>query len=118
MGRLAKSVCPRLVVLSLTALIAGSPAAESKREKSSIPPSQTIEPPSANNEIRVRANEVVVPVSVTDRSGELVLDLAQKDFRVFDEGVAQTIVHFDLSGDPLAVALVLETSSHIRMMAP
>ncbi len=53
-----------------------------------------------------------------DRNGEFVLDLAQKDFHVFDDGVEQTIEHWDLGGDPLAVVLVLETSSHIRSAAP
>lgn len=53
-----------------------------------------------------------------DNRGEPVLDLAQNDFHVFDNGVEQTIDHWDLGGDPLAVALVIETSSHIRMMAP
>ena len=47
-----------------------------------------------------------------------MLDLTQKDFRVFDNGVEQTINHWEMGGDPLAVALVIETSSHISMMAP
>jgi hypothetical protein len=55
---------------------------------------------------------------VLNDQGELVLDLAQKDFHVFDNGVEQSIDHWDLGGDSLAVALVLETSSHIQMMAP
>ena len=54
----------------------------------------------------------------TDPRGEFILDLSQKDFHVFDDGTEQTIDHWDLGGDPLAVALVIETSSHIRMMAP
>jgi len=46
------------------------------------------------------------------------LDLAQKDFHVFDDGVEQTIDHWDLGGDPLAVVLVLETSSRPHAMIP
>ena len=46
------------------------------------------------------------------------MDLAQKDFHVFDNGVEQKIMRWDLDGDPLEVALVIETSAHIRMMAP
>ena len=75
-------------------------------------------PATAQNKIRVQTNEVVAAVSVFDKRGDLVLDLAQSDFHVFDNGVEQSIDHWDLGGDPLAVALVLETSSHIRMMAP
>jgi VWFA-related protein len=109
------------VLLFLTALSAGSVRVQGQSANTpSVPAArpQTIEPPSTGNQIRVRANEVVAPVSVTDKTGEAVLDLSQKDFQVFDDGVEQTIVHWDLGGDPLAVALAIETSSHIRMMAP
>jgi VWFA-related protein len=79
---------------------------------------QTREAPQAKDRIRVHVNEVIVPVTVTDKSGELVLDLSKSDFHVFDGGAEQTIDRFDLAGDPLAVALVIETSSHIQPMAP
>jgi len=73
---------------------------------------------SAQNKIRVKAEEVIVPVTVVDKQGEAVLDLTQDDFHVFDNGVEQKIDHWDFGGDPLAVALVVETSEHIEMMAP
>jgi len=76
------------------------------------------QPPQAKDSIRTHVNEVVVPVTVTDKNGELALDLTQKDFHVFDGGVEQSIDRFDLDGDPLAVALVIEASSHIQAMAP
>jgi VWFA-related protein len=66
----------------------------------------------------VQTNEVVAAVTVLNKHGDLVLDLAQSDFHLYDNGVEQTIDHWDLGGDPLAVALVIETSSHIQMMAP
>jgi VWFA-related protein len=72
----------------------------------------------SQNEIRVYTNEVIAPVTVLDKRGRLVLDLEQKDFHIFDNGAEQKITHWDLGGDPLAVALVIETSSHIQMMAP
>lgn len=74
-------------------------------------------PATIQNKIRVQTNEVVAPVSVFDKRGDLVLDLAESDFHVFDNGVEQSIDHWEMGGDPLAVALVLETSSHIGMMA-
>jgi len=73
--------------------------------------------PQAKERIRVHVNEVIVPVTVTDKSGELVLDLSKSDFHVFDGGVEQIIDRFDLADDPLAVALVIETSSHVQVMA-
>jgi VWFA-related protein len=82
-------------------------------------PSQTqAPPPLSKDQIRVVTNEVVAAVTVTDPSGEFVLDLSQKDFHVFDDGVEQTIDHWDLGGDPLAVVLVLETSDRAHAMIP
>jgi VWFA-related protein len=68
--------------------------------------------------IRVRVNEVITPVTVLDRSGEMVFDLAQKDFRVFDDGAEQKIEHFDLGGDALSVVLAVETSSRMEALLP
>lgn len=80
--------------------------------------SQTQAPPLSKGQIRVVTNEVIAAVTVTDQSGEFVLDLSQKDFHVFDDGVEQTIDQWDLGGDPLAVVLVLETSSRANAMIP
>jgi VWFA-related protein len=93
-----------------TQLVEPFDAASSERPQEGLPFSQ--------KKIRVSTNEVIVPVTVLNDRKELVLDLAQKDFHVFDNGVEQPIDHWDVGGDPLAVALVLETSSHIEMMAP
>jgi VWFA-related protein len=68
--------------------------------------------------IHVQTEEVLVPVTVSDRRGELVWSLTQKDFHVFDNGVEQEITHWDFGGSPLSVALILETSSHKLMKGP
>ena len=59
---------------------------------------QTKEAPLAKDRIRVHVNEVIVPVTVTDKSGELVLDLSKSDFHVFDGGAEQTIDRFPADG--------------------
>jgi VWFA-related protein len=71
-----------------------------------------------NNAIRVRVALVNAPVAVTDAKGELILDLQQKDFQVFDNGVEQTIETFDLGGEPLSAVLVFETGSRIAPLLP
>ena len=75
------------------------------------PPAQTERPPNA---IRVRVNEVSAPVTVRDQHGELVLDLMQSDFHIYDNGIEQMINHWDLGGDPLSIMFVVETSSRIQ----
>jgi len=75
-------------------------------------------PPLAKNQIRVVTNEIVIPVTVTDATGEFVRDLEQKDFHVTDDGTERTFDHWGLGGDPLAVALVIDTSSRLHALAP
>jgi Ca-activated chloride channel family protein len=68
--------------------------------------------------IRSRVNEVTAPVTVRDLKGEMVFDLRQDNFRVYDNGAEQKIDHFDVGGDPLSIVLVIESSSHIEPMFP
>lgn len=72
----------------------------------------------AKRAIRVSVNEVTTPATVTSSSGEMVFDLTQKDFHVFDNGVEQKLDHFDVGGDPLSIVFLVETSSHIEPMFP
>jgi len=46
--------------------------------------------------LRSQTNEVLVDVHVYDKSGKPVTDLKQSDFRVFEDGVQQTISGFSL----------------------
>ena len=105
-------------IIFVVSISSASPAlAKQQKVNASASASQSSQQSPSQNQIRVHVNEVVAPVTVTDKSGNLVLDLSQSDFQVFDSGVKQVIDHWELGGDPLAVALVIETSSRIRMMA-
>jgi VWFA-related protein len=79
---------------------------------------QEAPPPDAVQSIRVRTTEVTAPVTVRDRYGRLVLNLTEKDFRLYDDGVPQKITHFDLGGQPFDIVLVVETSSRIQGLLP
>jgi VWFA-related protein len=81
-------------------------------EKAPVP--KTLEPA----QIRVHVNVVTLPVTVHNRQGELALDLGERDFRVYDNGVAQQLSHFSLGGGPLDVVLLAETSSRIEPLLP
>jgi VWFA-related protein len=74
--------------------------------------------PPKKTTIRTQANEVVAPVIVTDKSGEMVLSLKQQDFHVFEDGVEQPIEHFGLGGEPLSIVLLVETSQRIEPLLP
>jgi VWFA-related protein len=79
---------------------------------------QPEQPPPQKSTIRVQANEVVAPVIVTDKTGEMVLNLTQRDFHVFEDGVEQPIEHFGLGGEPLSIVLLIENSSRIIPLLP
>ena len=71
-----------------------------------------------NPSINVNVDLVNTPVVVTDAKGNLVLDLTEKDFRVSDNGVTETIEDLDMGSGPLSVAIVVETSSRIESLLP
>lgn len=69
-------------------------------------------------QIKVKVSLVSTPVTVRDKSGEMVMDLEKKDFRVFDNDVEQDVEDYDLGGDPISLVIVTETSSRIEPLLP
>jgi VWFA-related protein len=61
---------------------------------------QAQEPASPPPRLKVTSNLVVVRVVVSDRSGHSVLGLHEGDFKIFDRGNEQSIVHFEESSFP------------------
>ena len=86
--------------------------------KPGVPPEPMPPAEQLKHAIRVRVNQVTTPVIVRDTSGEMVLDLTEPNFKVYDNGTEQKIDHFDVGGDPLSIVLVMEASSHIAPMFP
>jgi VWFA-related protein len=81
-------------------------------------PSLPIQQGAPQQPIRVKVEVVSAPVVVRDAQGEMVTDLDELNFRIFDNGVQQRIEHFDLGGDALSVVLLVETSSRVAVMLP
>src|SRR5271168_2047005 len=53
-----------------------------------------------NSVIRVETNVVLVDAVVTDKKGNYVRDLKQKDFKVWEDNKEQTIKSFSFEADP------------------
>ncbi|HXL80347.1 MAG TPA: VWA domain-containing protein [Pyrinomonadaceae bacterium] len=85
--------------------------------QSQNPPTPTPTPPGDEQEIdpddviSVNTTEVLLPVTVRDRSGRLVTDLTRKDFRVFENGVEQSLSELSLRQVPVDVVLMIDASS-------
>jgi VWFA-related protein len=77
-----------------------------------VAPIRAQKPPDEGSQakLRVRTNLVMVPVFVTTKSGEVVFSLTADDFVLTDNGTLQKVtVEQDTDGDPLALAIVVET---------
>lgn len=77
---------------------------------------QTPTPKPADDEvIKVESRLVVVPVSVTDPSGEPVLGLKAENFRVGEDGKAQIIDQVtNAEATPLEIALLVDVSGSVN----
>jgi len=58
--------------------------------------------------IRTTVSLVVIPVTVKNGAGELVTDLQENDFRVFEDGVEQPIALFSADAFPLSAAILID----------
>jgi VWFA-related protein len=68
--------------------------------------------------IEVQTQLVSTPVTVKDSRGELVLDLTDKNFEVFDNNIKQSIDSVEQGGDPVSAVMVFETSSRLTALFP
>jgi VWFA-related protein len=82
----------------------------------SVPSPEAEKEPKANSTVatlRVTTRMVPVTCSVFAADGAAVAGLSRPDFRVFDDGVEQTISYFDVSTVPASVALIIDASPSV-----
>lgn len=60
--------------------------------------------------IKVDTRLVSIPVIVSDRDGRYVPNLQQTDFKIFQDGAEQPIAFFAATEEPVAVAILIDTS--------
>jgi Ca-activated chloride channel family protein len=63
---------------------------------------------------RSRAELINVTATVTDRSERFVPGLQKEDFRLFEDGAAQTITHFSDERVPVSLGLVVDMSGSME----
>ena len=65
--------------------------------------------------IRVATDLVTIPLSVIDREGRYVGSLKPKDFRIFENGEEQEVVHFTAAEEPVTVLILLDRSGSMGL---
>ena len=70
--------------------------------------------PAGQPSFRSAIDVVSMNVTVTDSTTRYVTDLEEKDFEVFEDGVKQDLVLFNRSNLPVALSLLIDTSSSME----
>jgi Ca-activated chloride channel homolog len=64
--------------------------------------------------IRVRSDLVLIPVTVTDKSGRAVSGLEKEHFTLFEDDAQQKITHFAAEDAPASIGIVFDASDSMR----
>lgn len=80
---------------------AGNPG-QTKQEQTPAPPARS------QSTISTTTIEVVVPVTVKDRDGNLVEDVKRDEFRVFEDGVEQAIRRLATDAVPISMVVLID----------
>lgn len=69
-----------------------------------------------NNTYTLHENvdEVLLPCTVVNQNGQLVTDLTQQDFRVWEDNVPQTITSFEHRDVPISLGILVDNSGSMR----
>jgi Ca-activated chloride channel family protein len=68
------------------------------------------EPGRPRSNLRIDSDLVLVPVTVCDLQNRPVTGLEKEHFKLFDDKVEQTVTHFAMDDEPVAVGLVFDIS--------
>jgi Ca-activated chloride channel homolog len=79
---------------------------------SAAPPADN--PPPNQATIRIPVNQVIVPVTVKDGSGRLVVDLTKNEFRIFEDNVEQRIAYFSNEAFPLSIIVLIDNDLKVK----
>src|SRR5215510_12917947 len=87
---------------------------EQTTEAKKTPPASVSEEVDEGDVVRVETQLVSVPAVVTDSAGRPLSGLKPENFRLVEDGQAQTITNFGTTDTPFEIALLLDTSGSTR----
>jgi Ca-activated chloride channel homolog len=81
-------------------------------------PTDTVSKEKGGFVVRQEVEEVSLNVTVLDNSGHIVQDLKREDFKIQEEGVAQTLLSFQHADIPVSIGLVIDNSGSMYKKRP
>jgi Ca-activated chloride channel family protein len=103
-----RKTLPLVSAILLAALLTQLAAQAPQQGSTPAAPEQNPPQQSGQGKIVFKVNEVVVPVTVKDRSGKLVADLRRDEFRIFEDNVEQRIESFRAEPAPISMVLLVD----------
>lgn len=103
----------RVVLALLVAVLSSATVLAQTKPTPTPTPLQDDQEIDPSDVISVDTTEILLPVTVRDRTGRLVINLTRKDFRVFEDGTEQPLSDLRLRQVPVDVALIVDTSSSV-----
>lgn len=76
-----------------------------EEQKPLTPPAQL---PTASGKINITTTTVVVPVTVKDKTGNMIAGLRRDDFRVFEDRIEQKITTLNADAFPLSLVVLID----------
>ncbi|MBI3404560.1 MAG: VWA domain-containing protein [Acidobacteria bacterium] len=73
--------------------------------------------PQKEQPIRVDVEMVLVPVTVTDPNNRMVTGLRKGDFRVYEDGVEQEVIHLSEEDAPISLGIIYDVSGSMSTSA-
>jgi len=106
-------------VISVVTVLATPPCHAQSSDGPIAPPSNVaIQQAPSQAPVKVQVTLVNTPVVVRNNKGEMIHSLDAKDFHVTDNGVPQTITHFDIGTEPISMVVLIENSSRVESLLP
>lgn len=96
----------RRILLPAIVLLLGASAGAQSQDPQAPPAGAVQQPPPPG--ISVVTRTVIVPVTVKDKSGQLIGDLTRNDFRLFSDGIEQKIAGFSSDAVPLSTVVLID----------
>jgi len=70
--------------------------------------------PQEDPTFRADTRLVILPISVSDKSGKLITDIPQKSFKVYENGAEQPIKIFKREDVPISLGIIIDNSGSMR----
>jgi len=100
--------CPRKLLSPALVAAAAIGSASAGQAQNTAAPATLPGQETPQSQIALRKDLVVVPVTVKDAAGHIVLDIRQDEFRIFEDGVEQTIGVFSDQAFPISAVVLID----------